>query len=277
MHPNDCWPGWHATMSGNGGENVKKILWILGFIFSASIVQAAGLDHGTWDGLLKKHVVSLRDGHATQVNYRGMANDRAVLKRYLTALSMVEQPQFNAWTKPEQLAFLINAYNAWTVEYILTAYPNLDSIKDLGSFFQSPWKKRFIPLLGQTRSLDELEHGLIRAKGRYREPRIHFAVNCASIGCPALRPEAYTGARLAFQLEDATRLFLGDRRRNRLEGERIKISKIFKWYGQDFDLLSFFVTYRNALGLTDAAMLRVTTGKIEVTYLDYDWRLNAAP
>ena len=91
---------------------------------------------------------------------------------------------------------MINAYNAWTVEFILTKYPDLDSIKDLGSFFNSPWDKEFIPLLGKTVSLNDIEHGLIRGSDRYNDPRIHFAVNCASIGCPALREEAYTGDKL---------------------------------------------------------------------------------
>ncbi len=85
---------------------------------------------------------------------------------------------------------MINAYNAYTVRLILIRHPNLESIKDLGSLFQSPWQQGFVPPLGQTRSLDDIEHGMIRGSGRYRDPRIHFGVNCASIGCPALRPEA---------------------------------------------------------------------------------------
>ena len=118
---------------------------------------------------------------------------------------------------------------------ILTKCPDLESIKDLGSFFQSPWGKSFIPLLGGTRSLDDIEHGLIRGSGRYKDPRVHFAANCASIGCPSLRAEAYVGDRLDEQLEDAARSFLRDRSRNRLDEGELKVSSIFKWYRNDFE------------------------------------------
>jgi len=175
---------------------------------------AKGVDHNVWDSLLKAHVSAINDGKATVVDYQGMARDRNQLKHYLQTLANVESQQFEQWSTSHQLAFLINAYNAWTVELILNGWPDLDSIKELGSWFRSPWSKAFIPLLGQTRSLDDIEHGLIRGSHRYNEPRIHFAVNCASIGCPAIRPEAYTGEKLAFQLNEQTRLFLSDRSRN---------------------------------------------------------------
>lgn len=114
------------------------------------------------------------------------------------------------------MAFLINAYNAATVALILTRYPELDSIKELGSLLRSPWKRRFVDLLGARRSLDDIEHELLREAPDFAEPRIHFAVNCASLGCPALRPEAYEAERLEAQLADQTRRFLRDRSRNRL-------------------------------------------------------------
>ena len=114
-------------------------------------------------------------------------------RKYLAATSAVSRAEFDRWVPADQLAFLVNAYNAWTVQLVLQGYPKIASIRDLGSLLQSPWKKRFVPLLGETRSLDEIEHSLIRGSGRYREPRAHFALNCASVGCPALRPEAYVG------------------------------------------------------------------------------------
>lgn len=254
------------------------LLWVLG-----ANVQAATFDHSSWDALLKKYVVVLRGGQATQVNYRGLSADRTVLKNYLNNLSAVTPNVFGEWPKPDQLAFLINAYNAWTVELILTGYPDIESIKDLGSLLQSPWKKEFIPLLGKTRSLDDIEHGMIRAVGAYQEPRIHFAVNCASIGCPALRPEAYTGEQLSTQLEEATRLFLADQTRNQLQGNTLEVSSIFKWYREDFErgwggfysLKQFFVTYGEALKLDDANAKRLMTGEIDIDFLDYDWHLNA--
>jgi hypothetical protein len=242
----------------------------------SAIAQA--YDHSAWDGLLKHHVQAIRAGVATEVDYAGMARDRAALKGYLDGLATVRQDDFNRWPKPERLAFLINAYNAWTVELILTAWPDIKSIKELGTLLRSPWKKEFIPLLGATRSLDGIEHGLIRAKGVYDEPRIHFAVNCASIGCPALRPEAYTAVRLDAQLADATRLFLSDRNRNRVERGELKVSSIFKWYGADFDrvggLNGFLAAQGEALGLNETQRRSLRDDRMKIGFLDYDWSLN---
>jgi hypothetical protein len=110
---------------------------------SPSVWAQAGFDHQytAWNALLKKHVRWLADGKQSQVNYRGFAADRASLSAVLTSLSAVSQAQFDGFSKPLQMAFLINAYNAFTVELILSAYPKLKSIKDLGSLLQAPWKK----------------------------------------------------------------------------------------------------------------------------------------
>jgi hypothetical protein len=259
------------------------IIWL--FWFGCATAQAAGFDYGPWNGLLQRHVVPVADGHATTVDYAGMARERARLKTYLNALAAVKPAEYRQWTQADRLAFLINAYNAWTVELVLTRYPELDSIKDIGGLFGSPWKRRFIPLLGENRSLDDIEHGLIRADGAFEEPRIHFAVNCASVGCPALRGEAYVGARLDAQLEDATRRFLADRSRNRFnpKTQRLEVSKIFDWYRQDFErgwggytqLAQFFSRYADALADTDDDRKMLRTGQFRLAYLDYSWTLNA--
>jgi hypothetical protein len=262
---------------------MKRIALVILLALQCAVAQAAAFDQSAWDSLLKKHVTSLRNGQATQVDYAGFAADRSQLKQYLAAVSAVAPAEFDRWDRPAQLAFLINAYNANTVELILTAYPDVASIKDLGSLLRSPWKKRFIPLLGETRSLDDIEHGMIREAGHYAEPRIHFAVNCASIGCPALRPEAYVGEKLDAQLEDAARSFLSDRTRNRVEGNALKVSSIFKWYRGDFEkgwrgsnnLAGFFGLYRQPLELDDKAVDLLKTGKMNIDFLDYDWRLNS--
>ncbi|MDE2427476.1 MAG: DUF547 domain-containing protein [Burkholderiales bacterium] len=255
-------------------------------LFAAVILSshAAVFDHAGWDALLKKHVVVLKAGQVTQVDYSGFKTDRAALRQYLSSASGVARPEFDQWSKQEQLAFLLNAYNAWTVELILSAYPDVSSIKDLGSLLQSPWKKRFIPLLGKTRSLDDIEHDLIRGSGRYQEPRVHFAANCASIGCPALRQEAYVAERLDAQLEDATQKFLSDRSRNRPEDDALKVSSIFKWYRGDFEqgwrgassLGGFLALYREALGLPAETANSLAAGKMHIDFLPYDWRLNAS-
>lgn len=256
---------------------------IAGLLLLGALTARADFDHGAWDDLLKAHVQSIDNGHSTAVDYAGMARDRAALKSYLDGLAAVDSATFAGWTQAAQLAFLINAYNAWTVELILSEWPDLDSIKDLGSLFRSPWKKAFIPLLGDTRSLDDIEHEMIRGDDRpYREPRIHFAVNCASIGCPALRAEAFRGADLERQLDEQTRQFLGDPSRNRYADGTFALSSIFKWYRKDFErgwqgytaLTDFLLDYPAALGIPDRDLDRVGRGDVRIEYLDYDWDLN---
>lgn len=260
----------------------NKLLIVLLSCGLLYVARVEAFDHSAWDQLLRAHVAPVREGKSTAVDYAGMAGQRAELKSYLQQLTTVSREEFDEWQASEQLAFLINAYNAWTVELVLTEYPGIESIKDLGSLFRSPWKKPFIPLLGETRSLGDIEHGLIRGSGRYFEPRIHFAVNCASIGCPPLRGEAYTGKRLDAQLEAQTQCFLADRSRNRLNGDVLEVSSIFKWYRKDFakgwrgsnSLMRFFAHYRESLGMSDTEVERLLAGKIEIDFLDYDWRLN---
>jgi len=239
--------------------------------------------HDSWNALLNKHVVAINHNHSTEVDYAAIKREHAQLKTYLDSLSAVTQNEFDAWEKPKQLAFLINAYNAWTVELILTKYPNLKSIKDLGSFFSSPWSKEFVPLLGKTRSLDDIEHGLIRGSGKYNDPRIHFAVNCASIGCPALREEAFTATELESQLQQQTVRFLSDTTRNFAQENTLNISSIFKWYGDDFEqgfngantLQQFLLQYSDALKLVPAQQKALRNNDMKVKFLDYSWDLNA--
>lgn len=246
--------------------------------------MATAFSHQSWDELLHKNVTVLHDGQASTVNYSAFAAQAPRLRGYLASLSAVARTEFDHWTKQAQLAFLINAYNAWTVSLVLEGYPHIDSIKDLGGIFSSPWKKQFIPLLGATRSLDEIEHGLIRGSGRYEDPRVHFAVNCASISCPALRAEAYVADRLDMQLEDQAKQFLSDRSRNRFEKGSLRVSATFDWYGQDFakgwrgarSLSAFLGLYAEALGLTTAQSRQLETGKLDIHFLNYDWRLNAS-
>lgn len=259
-------------------------LWLLTGTIAAEQFDRT---HAAWDKLLHDHVVMINRGSASQVDYAAFMQNRQVLQNYLQQLSDVSTGVFASWDKDDQLAFLINAYNAFTIELILTRYPKLDSIKDLGSFLRSPWKREFVPLLGKMRSLDDIEHGMIRNPGDYNEPRIHFAVNCASIGCPGLLNEAFTGEKLEQQLENVTQAFLKDRTRNRfnLSNGRLEISKIFDWYTEDFErgwggwqsLNHFLVHYADSLTDTDQEKRLVATGNFRVRYLDYDWKLNDTP
>ena len=259
-----------------------------GFAAQGLLAQPA-FDHShvDWTQLLKRHVVLLNDGKASQVRYAGMALDRAPLKRYLQSLSLVEQSAFETWPSSQQQAFLINAYNAFTVELILSRYPDLKSIKDIGSVFSSPWKLQWITLLGRKLSLDEIEHGLLRKPGAYDEPRVHFAVNCASVGCPMLREEAYVANRLEFQLSQQTQRFMSDRSRNRWNNPaaRLELSKIFDWYGKDFrqghkgiaSLEAFAASHADLLADAPADRAQLRSRRFDIAFLDYDWSLNDAP
>ena len=201
--------------------------------------------------------------------------------RVLDGLSGVTKAEFDTWPKPQQMSFLINAYNAFTVELILTRYPDLNGIKDLGSFVTSPWKKKFFNLLGEERHLDWIEHEQLRPN--YADPRVHAAVNCASIGCPALRNEAFTVAKLDAQLDDGMLRFMGDRTRNRVKDGKLEVSSIFKWFREDFEkghrgftkVEDVFARY--AVQLTDDAadQGRLKAKTLGVNFLDYDWSLNA--
>ena len=167
----------------------------------------AHFNHEKWDRLLKDHVISIRDGQVTQVDYDGFLKNKGILDNYLADLSAVRHADFDSWETSEQLAFLINAYNAWTIQVVLERYPNLDSIREIGLFPFSVWRRRVVKLFGDRYSLDDVEHEMIRGSGLFEDPRIHFALNCAAVGCSALRPEAYVGARLSQQFENNTRLF----------------------------------------------------------------------
>ncbi len=243
---------------------------------------AGGLSYAAWDGLLRSHVRWLADGKQSRVDYRGFAADRPALKAVLAEWSAVPQTTFSGWSASERMAFLINAYNGFTVESILTKYPNLKSIKDLGSLVSSPWKNRFFTLLGEPRHLDWIEHEQLRPN--YADPRVHAAVNCASIGCPALRPEAFVAGRLDAQLEDGMKRFMGDRTRNRYADGRLEVSAIFKWFREDFEkghkgissVQDFMARHAEQLADSVADREKIKSKSVPIAYLDYDWSLNDA-
>jgi len=269
-----------------------RVLLVVLLLLGASAgptLAAEPFDHGhsRWTALLQAHVRWNSDGHASSVDYAGFKRERAALGFYLDQLAAVSQADFDGWSNAQRTAFLINAYNAWTIELILTRYPNLTSIKELGRFFSSPWKQSIAPLLGSTRSLDEIEHGLLRGAKDFNEPRIHFAVNCASIGCPALRPEAYVAVGLDAQLADQTQRFLRDRSRNRynFQRARLEISPLFDWYAADFTAaddtlpppLGFLAQHAELLTDDPTALEQIRKGSAKFSFLDYDWALNHLP
>ena len=270
---------------------IKAVLVALAM--SSAHAQSFDHEHQAWTALLKKHVVLVDGGKASQVRYAGFQQDRAALKDYVAALSKVAPAEFEAWSKAQRMAFLINAYNALAVEKVLTRYPDIQSIWDFGKVFGNPFKDRFFTLLGREGSLDWIEHETLRKPGAYDEPRVHYAVNCASVGCPMLREEAYVAARLEAQLEEQARRFLSDRSRNRYHPEsgRLEVSRIFDWFREDWTSgyrglegkgaavrtrEQYFAGYAELLAERPEHRKTVAEGKAPLRFLDYDWRLNDA-
>jgi hypothetical protein len=266
---------------------LRRFLLGLLILACATLARAQGFDHSHAGMACAAGETrqAFNKGNASAVDYTAIKAEQAALKAYLGTLKAVSEADYGKWSKPQRLAFLINAYNAYTVELILTKYPELESIKDLGSVFSSPWKKKFFSLLGQERSLDDIEHGMIRAPGAFDDPRIHVGVVCASIGCPMLRPEAFTPEKLDAQLDDGMKRFLADGTRNRYDAAsgRLQVSKIFDWYGKDFEkratratirLKTTFARHAAQLAATPEAQAKVRSGDYKLEFLDYDWKLN---
>lgn len=259
------------AMGRKEGPGMKIQKWTFFVFFLANIFlgfpmgQARAsetVDSGLYGGLLKKYV------HKGVVDYGGFKKEEARLDEYLKVLEKVNTESLS---QKEKFAFYVNAYNAWTIKLILTGYPGIESIKDLGSLFKSPWKKKICRIDGKVITLDDIEHNILRP--RFKDPRVHFAVNCASKGCPPLLAEPYTGSRLDKQLNHVTGAFINDPKRYRLEGDTLFVSKIFKWFSEDFnnDVIGFFQKYaKEDLKTT----LESKREKIKVKYLDYDWSLN---
>lgn len=213
------------------------------------------------------------------VDYKALEADRAELDNYVARLGTVTEAAFSKWPRAEQVAFLINAYNAIVLQQVIDDYPikrsahpaalirPANSVWQIAGFF-ADLKHR---LLGRDLTLDQIEHEWLRAK--LKEPRIHFALVCAARSCPPLRAEAYRADKLDQQLDDQARIFLNDRERNRFANQSAELSEIFKWFGEDFGgeqgLRTFLGRYLNA----DLAK-RVSTSGYRIRYVDYDWTLN---
>lgn len=234
------------------------------------------VDHAAWDRLLRTYVRPDPDG-LDRVDYSALKRtDLATLKAYVHALEKVDPRLLD---RPEQFALLANLYNAKTVEIVADRYP-VKSIKDisLGSegfswLARGPWKAKVVTIGGVALSLDDIEHAIMRPI--FKDPRVHYALNCASIGCPNLGVEAFTGARLNKQLEAAARAYVNSRRGVAAEGERIVISSIYVWYKDDFGgsdkgVLDHLRRY------AAPALARKLAGVSSLGEHMYDWGLNEA-
>jgi hypothetical protein len=221
------------------------------------------VDHRLWDSLLQAHVSG-----AGWVDYPGFIQDSVRLNEYLTLLKN-NHPNKKNWDRNERMAYWINAYNAFTVKLIVDHYP-VQSIKDIKNgipFVNTVWDIKFIEIEEAVYDLNNIEHGILRPK--FQDPRIHFAVNCASVSCPKLWNRAYTAEGLDEQLDRAARDFLRDERRNVIAEDRVQLSKIFSWYGMDFKkkgkkLIEYLNQYSPVQIQPD----------VEVDYLEYNWNLN---
>ncbi len=256
-----------------------RCLLVIGFGIQS--VFAFDHSHAEFNQLLQRVVVE--HGHQTSVDYSTLAANPNQLLAYIKQIEAVSEAEFNQWNDNQRLAFLINTYNALTLKLIIDNYPEIDSIRDLGGLiFSSPWDRKFFTLFGEPANLDYVEHDLIR--DNFNEPRIHFAVNCASRGCPPLIKQAYVADTLNDQLEHATRLFLTDPERNRFDRKKqqLELSSIFNWYRKDFDTAAGSVEAWVAPYITDNAELQKqlksskqgSFTRVRVRFLDYDWALN---
>ncbi|MFN0213884.1 MAG: DUF547 domain-containing protein [Saprospiraceae bacterium] len=228
-------------------------------------IDSQPVTHEIWADLLRKHV-----GVDGNVNYKGFIRDSAELNRYLKLLETAH-PSDKGWTVQEQMAYWINAYNAYTIALIVRNYP-VESIKDIKRglpFINSVWDIKFITIQGYTYDLNNIEHNILRPV--FKDARIHAAINCASYSCPRLLNEAYTAEYLENQLDKSMRDFVNDPLRNQITAEKAKISEIFKWFKGDFE--------RDA-GSVRAYLNRYATVKLTdkttISHLDYQWTLNEA-
>lgn len=222
---------------------------------------SAAVDHTAWTTLLARYVDN--DG---RVAYRDLqTHDRAALGGYLTVLA---QAQIEGMSEAEEKAFWINAYNAMIVNGVLQGY-TAESLLGRKRFFG--WYS--LPIAGEERSPDDIEHKILRKK--FHDPRIHFAIVCASTSCPKLRREAYVAERLDRQLNEATRIFINDPTRNRIDAQQVALSQIFQWFADDFVPHAGSVVGFVQRFVADDKKSMLTAKKDDLQYLEYNWTLNA--
>jgi hypothetical protein len=268
----------HAIFS-NGWAALFLVALVAGSA-GAAPAQIFDQSHAGLDGVLKRYVA---DG---RVNYGGLKEAPQALEAYLDSVAAVPEAQFGAWTQSQQLAFLINLYNAATLKLILDHYP-VQSIKDIGNILKGPWDRPVVRVWGKTLTLNQIEHDILRK--RYDEPRLHMVLVCAAKGCPRLRGEAYTAERLNEQLDEQARQYLASPAGLAIDrvGKIVYFSSIFKWYGQDFVGKYTPSAGFTGLGKTERAVANfagayvtaadrdfLAAGEYAVKYLEYDWSLN---
>ncbi|MEE3203550.1 MAG: DUF547 domain-containing protein [Acidobacteriota bacterium] len=267
---------------------------LISFCLTTPLTSNSGLQNSTFDHtyatygrLLRGHVVD------TRVDYTTLKQNRSTLDEVVQAFSLITESDFTSWSTPRQLAFLINAYNIFTLQVIIDHYPIerrwFDFWNPANSIKQIPgvWSTLRWQMSGTQLTLDDIEHNMLRRN--YAEPRIHFAVNCAAISCPPLKSEPYVDMRLERQLALATRDFLASDNGIRVEDDYLHVSRLFDWYGNDFvadyaNLVEVPGTVRDRAiaGIIakygpSAASQVAQSGRAQIRFLPYDWSLNDLP
>jgi len=217
--------------------------------------------------LLKERV---RDGW---VEYAMLKAHPEPLRGYLDQLAGVSERDFQSWPEKDRLAFLVNLYNATTLQLIVDNYP-IKSIRSIGWLPGAAWKKDVVRAFGRVLTLDDVEHGIIRKE--YHDARAHFALVCAARGCPPLRAEAFVGARLDEQLDEQGRIFLGQAHKNRVDAAArvVHLSPIFKWFSEDFETQAGSVLKFVAPFFSAESSRALAGGEFKIEFTDYDWSLN---
>lgn len=249
--------------------------------------------HKNWTQLLSDVVVLSEDKKQSRLDYQKVYAQTQQLDAYLAVLSDISKTHYDDRDHNQRLSFLINAYNAFTLKLINDNWHKFEkgeaeSIRDLGTSSTIPWKINFFSLFGQTHSLDDIEHEMIRTW--FERPRIHVALVCAAVSCPPLRNEAFVAETLDSQLDDQMSVFLADVSRNEIlinnDKVIIELSPIFKWYAEDFEkghngfnsIGDMLISYKEALvqGDTDkkAKIDALENAKYTIHFKDYDWKLN---
>lgn len=268
---------------------IAIVALLLGAVFTAHAEEAT-FSYTAYNALLHDYV-----NDAGQVDYRGLKANRAALDQFNATMARVPQEEYRTWGASRKIAFWINAYNAFTLTAIIDHYPIQSGGLIAGFRFPSNsirqingvWDDLEWQVMGMAYTLDQIEHEILRK--HFSEPRIHMAIVCASVGCPFLRNEAYTGDELDGQLDEQSARFLADREKGMRadHGEKdLYLSPIFKWFAKDFTMshgttgiagyagseaavLNFVASYM------DAATARwIKAGDYTLRYLDYDWSLN---
>lgn len=232
------------------------------------------VDHAAWDTLLKTYVKPGSDG-LNRVDYaRFKKGGHEALKMYLLTLARVDPARLD---RKEQFAYLANLYNAKTIDIVLDHYP-VRSIKDISlggglfaAFTGGPWKAKVVSVAGVSLSLDDIEHEILRKV--FKDPRVHYSVNCASIGCPNLQPEAFTAARLDAQLDAGARGYVNHPRGVAVRGNTLVVSSIYDWFKADFGGSGAGVL-RHLQAYAEPALAAKIKSIGGISNHDYDWRLN---